>query len=263
MAAYKEGIVRLGVVNNYDPVTMTAEVTEFDGMTVLRNVSVLMQACDMGEGIYQYTPPTPGSHCYFTQVSGEATILGYYLPRNVNGANGNEPTTNATISRTPGELLGSESTPGSWRVTSPAGAEISLKGLLYSIRMSPIFYTTWNLLNNVLEYMVDRFKFFSPAVDVNVDVDAAQETNTTVLVRSTVAERNGTPAVDLRIGKNAGIINLKINGADFLQVDAARNVTLHSSRLLFNTGDIVINGANFNFTGNDIRFHGTSFDLNK
>jgi hypothetical protein len=233
------GNVELGHVVAYDPATMTATIVSADGASKYRNVGIMMQSCDYGSGSYQFNPPAVGSVCMFTQISGEVLIIGSYLPPNMAGEQDGKgfadtigdkstlpTTTNAVINRAPGDFPNKSSLPGDWRMTGKSGSEISFMDMLFSVKMAPTFYSIWNLLNKFWDTVCNKFRFRSPACDVFVDVNDSQETDVNIVVRQTPSERSGTPAINLKLGKEAGVVDLKINGQDFLKVDLNRNVTL-------------------------------------
>jgi hypothetical protein len=121
-----------------------------------------------------------------------------------------------------------------------SGSEISFRDMLFSIKMSKAFFSTWNSLNAIWDNMCNKFIFRSPGLDVKVDVADSQATDVSIQVRKGAGERGGTPAIDLRLGNSANIINLKINGKDFLYVDGERNVTLKVNRMVIEADDELI-----------------------
>lgn len=225
------GTLQMGIVNSWDPTTMTAEVTAFDGSAKHYNVGVIMQSCDIGNGTYSFTPPSIGAPCLFTKVSGETMIIGQYAPANLGGNEGISSTTGATINRSVDEMPNQDHLPGDSVSTSQNGISISKKGMTYSIEMSPIFYSIWNLMNNVWDTMCNIFKFSAPAADVLVDVSGGGATNVDISVRKSSGERGGTPAINLKMGADADVVLLKINGQDFCHVDLQRNVTLNVKKM--------------------------------
>jgi hypothetical protein len=225
------GTIQMGIVNSWDPATMTAEVTAFDGSAHHYNVGVMMQSCDIGNGVYSFTPPSIGAPCMFTKVSGETMILGQYAPPNLGGNEDISSTTGSTLNRSVEEMPNADHLPGDQIMTSQSGAQVYLRNMVYGIEMSPIFYSIWNLMNSVWDTMCNIFKFSAPAADILVDVDGSGSTNVDISVRRSAGERNGTPAINLNMGANAGVINLKINGQSFLHVDIERNVTLNVKKM--------------------------------
>lgn len=232
------GDIELGIVNSWDPETMTAEISRFDGSSHIANATVIMQSCDIGNGAYSFTPPSIGAPCLFTKVSGEHVILGHYAPPNLSANTDVESTTGSTLNRSLDEMPTDGRLPGDTIATSPSGFQVGLRNLLYAIEASPIFYSMWNLANSVWDNMCNKFRFSSPGADINVDVDGGSATNVNISVRRNAGERGGVPAVNLDIGHSAGVINLKINGQDFCHVDIDRNVTLNVRNLRI-VGDCV------------------------
>lgn len=225
-----QGSIQMGIVNSWDPATMTAEVTSFDGSAHHYNVGVMMKQCDIGNGVYDFTPPSIGSTCMFTKVSGEAIILGAYAPPNLGGNADISSSTGATMNRSSGEMPNEDHLPGDSVSTSANGMSISKKGMTYEISMNPLFYSIWNLMNNVWDNMCNVFKFSAPAADILVDVEGSS-TNVDISVRKSAGERGGTPAINLNMGTAANVIKLKINGQDFCHVDIDRNVTLNVKKM--------------------------------
>lgn len=221
----------MGVVNTYDPATMTAEVTAFDGSAHHVNVGMMMQSCDIGNGVYSFTPPSIGVPCLFTKVSGETVILGQYAPPNIGGNDSISSSTGATVNRSVDEMPNNEHLPGDWMVSSQSGAEVALRNMVFGIQMSPIFYSVWNMMNSVWDTMCNIFKFSAPAADVLVDVSDNNETNINIAVRKSTGERGGTPAINLLMGNDADVITLKINGEEFCHVDLERNITLNVKKM--------------------------------
>lgn len=235
--AHGAGNLQLGIVNSWDSTTMTGEVTAFDGSGKYYNVGIMMQSCDVGNGAYSFTPPAIGNTCLFSHVSGEVVIVGQYAPPNLGDNSAVDSPLGATMNRSTEDMPNEDHLPGDCVSTSQSGMKITKTGSKYAIEMSPKFFSVWNMINNVWDTACDIFKFSSPAADVLVTGDGGAS-NVEITVRKSPGERGTEGAVNLKIGANAGLINLKINGKDFLHVDNERNVTLSVKNMTI-TGDCV------------------------
>ena len=240
MARSLNGNLRPAVVTGYDPNTMTATISPYDGSGNLSNVSCPMNRCDPVNGAYAITPPSIGSPCWYTEYNGEVSIISLFPPLNINSdANTDlKSPLGATANRCPSDMANKATLPGNSSATNSMGSEESLTDMMKKIIMSPgKLSSVWNLLNGVWENVCSIFRLKAGGMDIEAEVDGANNTNTTIRFRRTVGERAGTSVVDLQIGQNAGIINLKINGNDFLHVDAARNVKLVASTISFTASE--------------------------
>ena len=239
------GSVELGIVNAYDPATCTAEVTSYDGVNRYYNVGVSMSSYDTANGVYSYTPPSIGAPCLFTTVGGETFIIGQYAPPNIGYAPDTISPISTTVNRAVDEMGKTDDhLPGDWQMTSQSGAEISFRNMLFSIKMNPLFYSVWNILNGIWDNMCNIFKFKSSGADVSVNVDEAGNTNTSIQVRTSSSQADGTPAVDLQIGADAGVILLKINGNNFCHIDENRHVILETDDIDLTAKDVHVTAEN-------------------
>lgn len=237
---------------------VVAEVTQH-GMTVVsydnterhQDATMLMQNADIGNGAYSCTTLAVGTPCVYDIINGEVVVFGAYLPPNLNpsppsyGYNDTskpkpDHVKDPYVSRQQDDQPKNTQLPGDWMISGRSGSEVSLRDMLFSIKMSKAFFSTWNALNSIWDSMCNKFIFRSPGADVKVDVSESQATDTTIVVRKSAGERSGTPAIDLRLGNAANIIKLRINGQDFLHVDGERNVTLKVNRMVVEADDEVI-----------------------
>lgn len=239
MGDYMPGNIEMGIVNSYDPQTCTAEVTSYDGISHHYNVGMLMDSYDTANGVYSYTPPSVGAPCVFTEINGEVLILGQYAPANLGYATDNESPINSTVNRSVSDLQDTEEhLPGDWQVSAQSGALVSLRNMVFNIRMNPLFYSAWNIINSVWDNMCNIFKFSSPAADILVDVDDGGNTNVAIQVRTSSSQKGDTPSIDLQLGATADVVLLKINGEDFCHVTSDRTVTMSTGKIT-----IVANGV--------------------
>lgn len=234
--------MELGIVAESNGSNMT--ILSADGTRRFNDATMVMQNADVKNGAYTGSVLPAGSPCVFDIINGEVIVFGAYLPPNLNssppllGTNDQkgisqrpEPMKSPYISRTPDDYPKNTNLPGDWSTSSPSGSEVALRGGMFSVKMTKYFFSIWNSLNSFWDTTCDKFKFRSPAADVMVDVNEAQETNVTISVRKEVGERDKTPAIELKLGKDANIIKMRINGNDFLEVDGERNVMLHVKNL--------------------------------
>ena len=232
--------MELGVVAESNGSNMV--ILSADGTRRFNDATMVMQNADVKNGAYTGTILPAGTPCVFDIINGEVIVFGAYLPPNLNpsptpqGTNDQkglpskpEPVNAPYISRVPDDYPKNTNLPGDWSTSGPGGSEVALRGGMFSIKMTKAFFSVWNSLNSYWDTMCDKFSFRSPAADVFVDVNEAQETNVTISVRKGVAERKtgAIPAMELKLGKEANIIKMKINGKDFLEVDGERNVMMH------------------------------------
>lgn len=238
------GNLQMGIVNSYDPVTCTAEVTSYDGLHRYYNAGISMSSYDNANGIYSYTPPSIGAPCLFTVINGEAMIITQYAPPNLGYASDTASSTSATVSRAVDEMATEDQhLPGDWQLTSQSGAEVYLRNMVFGIKMNPLFYSVWNLLNNVWDTMCNVFKFSSPAADMLVDFTEGGATNVGIQVRSSVSQRDGVPSIDLQLGADAGVLLLKINGTNLCHIDENKNISLHTKNITISADVIKMSGS--------------------
>lgn len=242
------GLIRRGIVTAYDPNTMTATVVPYDGSGILQNVVCQFSRYDPRNGAYAVTPPSINAPCLFTQAGEETFILGTFSPINVNADTNGQvlSPTNATINRGPSTMRNSGTLPGNPSATTSMGAEETFTDNMKKIIMSPgKLASIWNMLNCIWENWCSIFRLRSGPADIFCEVDTSDNTNTTINVRRTVEERTGTSVVNLNIGKDADVIQLNINGVEFLHVDADRNTTITAKNVTLNGTNITFNADNF------------------
>lgn len=242
--------IKIGIVKSYDPKTCTSEITSYDGLDRFTNVGNLMSSYDPENGVYSYTPPSINSPCLYTEVDGEVIILGQYAPPNLGYAPDTESTNNTTVNRSVDELqTGEDHLPGDWQMTSQSGAEITLRNMIFNIKMNPLFYSAWNLLNSIWDNMCNIFRLHSPGADVLVDLDESGNTSTSIQVRTSVDQVDGTPMVDLKISSDVDILLLKINGESICKIDKDRNVMLSTNNVSLEAHDIHVQANNMYVSG--------------
>jgi hypothetical protein len=247
--ANSPGVISRGIVTGYDPNTMTATIVPYDGSGVLQNVVCQFSRYDPRNGAFAITPPSINSPCLFTRTGEETFILGTFPPINANAESNNSVSSplNATVNRGPSAMRNSGTLPGNPSATTSMGAEETFTDNMKKIIMSPgKLASIWNLLNCIWENWCSIFRLRSGPADVFCEVGTDDTTNTTINVRRTAGERSGISVVNLNIGQTADVIQLNINGAEFLHVDADRNTT--------------ITAKNVNLTGTNITFNGDTFD---
>ena len=245
--------IQIGIVKSYDPNTCTAEVTSFDGLDRYTNVGNIMSTYDTTNGVYSYTPPSINSPCVYTVIGDEVLILGQYAPPNMGYAPETESPINSTINRAVDEMkTGEDHLPGDFQLTSQSGAEITLRNLVFSIKMNPVFYSAWNILNSIWDNMCNIFKLHSPGADVLVDVDEGGNTKTSIQVRTSADQIDGTPMVDLQISSEVDILLLKINGQSMCKIDKDRNIILNTKDVTLEAQDIHVHANNMYVSGSKL-----------
>lgn len=236
------------IVNGYDPTTMTATITPYDGSGLIRNAVCQFSRYDPTNAAFSVTPPCIGAPCLYTQIGGETFILNTFPPMNINTEdNQNQSPLSAFQNRTPTEMSNNNTLPGNTSSTTSFGSEETLtdmtkKIIIVADKLSSI----WNMLNCVWENICSIFRLRTAGVDVLCEVNEANETNTTINVRRTTGERTGVSVINLEMGTDADIITLKINDVEFLHIDAERNVTLTAKNIDVNALNINYNADEFN-----------------
>ena len=223
MANFKQGIVAL-----YDSNTQTAIVNDRWGNTY-ENVGVPFKRYDLAQGAFSCTPPTSGATCLF----GQSDVGDWYIiaivngPINIDGDSSPDSNPlNIPLNRTARNSTIGNTKAGNSIDTTSMQAEFVKSDSLYKIKMTPIFYSCWHLVNMLWENMCNAFSFISAGFDLIVNVDGAYNTDTVITARRTTGEKNGVPCLELDIGKTADIVKIKVNGEDFLHLDADKNVTI-------------------------------------
>ena len=224
--------MQLGIVNSYDYVTQTAEVTSFDGAHIYHNCTALMQSCDPANGAYDSNPPAIGAPCIITEIDGENVILGYYSPPTLSGDD-NPPTTGEStyVDRSRGGYPNRDVLPGEKVMRTASGGEILFGDMLFSMKVSPALYMVLNMLGNALTMRGDRLQLSAPGADIVVKVNDDQTTDVTINARKKASEEGLTSALEIKIGNEADIYNVKVYGKQFLHVDKDRNVTMEMKTL--------------------------------
>lgn len=239
-----------GIITSYDPTTLTATITPYNNSGTISNAACPVTRYDPMSGAFSITPPNIGTPCVFVEVGdNEAYILSMFPPPNINGMDNQNVKSplNATVNRTPTGMRNNNTLPGNPSATNAMGSEETFTDMVKKIIMSPgKLSSIWNLLNCVWENVCSIFRLRAGGVDVFCEVDENNNTNTTINVRRTVSERQGTNVINLEMGQSAGIITLNINGNEFLHIDADRNTTITAANVTLNARNIVYNADNFN-----------------
>lgn len=243
------GVLNRGIITGYDPATLTATITPYNNSGIISDAACPVTRYDPASGAFSITPPNIGAPCVYMDAGGETYILGMFPPPNINGmdnANVKSPL-NASVNRTPTGMRNNGTLPGNPSATNAMGSEESFTDMMKKIIMSPgKLSSIWTLLNCVWENVCSIFRLRAGGVDVFCEVDSNNNTNTTINVRRTVGERQGTNVINLEMGQNAGIIRLNINGNEFLHIDADRNTTITAGNCTLNARSIVFNAEEFN-----------------
>ena len=234
--------MNIGYITEVDSQTGGLVITSSDGNQRYSDASMILQGADFGKGSYNCSTLSPGTPCIYEVIDGEAVVFGAYMPPNLSptaaesGFNDSlkkapEAVQTPYVNRQQDDFPKNTQLPGDWMVSGSSGSEVSLRDMLFSVKMSKAFFSVWNSLNSIWDNACNKAKFRSPGVDVLVDVDEGQNTNLTIIVRKAAGEREGTPAVELKIGKDANLIKMKVKGKDFLSVDDERNVLIQANNM--------------------------------
>ena len=227
---------------SYDPSTMTAVAMAIDGTSEWYDCAIKMNSIDSGNGTYSFTPPSNGASCLVSVIGGDPIVKLLYNGAQFDGGkttpgynddtfgNDTSATKNtANINRAPGDAPNRSTLPGDSVVTGPSGSKMGFYDKVWSVKMKDNFYQIMNLLNNFYDILCDRLRLRTPAIDLESSVDSSGNTIVNIVNRCNSKERGDTPAVILNIGTipdTTTIIQLKINGQRFLNVDGERNVNL-------------------------------------
>lgn len=237
-----------GQIAEYDDKTRTARIVASDGSSVSAHATPLMASLDYAGGSEDFKPPVPGNLCvYIDDGRGEAFIVGYYLPINlgpketpewgvvdVDDPNPElETTTGAWYTRNPdNKTTQSQNLPGDKVTTGKSGSSFGFKDTIFQCVINPLLSFTMTALNNVTEICTSILHFKSPGLEVHSITNESKDCDVQVLVRENSGDLSKPIAVDLKIGKTAGLIRLSINGESLLRVDNQRNVLLEGKNLV-------------------------------
>lgn len=245
------GNLFLGIVNGYDSQTQTASVTSVDGTSTYYNVGTMMQSCDYANGVFSGTPPSLNAACLCAKVGSEVLIIGQYAPANLGDAPTTDSSIGSYISRSPDlDAASSDALCGDSVQKNQSGAEVSLRGLMYSIKMNPIFYSVWNTINKVWDNVCDTFKLKTAALTLTSGNATTGSADTSFEFTTSAG---GSTIVDLQIGNTADVIILKINGSNFCHINSGRHIIL-------NADDIDITASNINLNAGTVKIAGGTLD---
>lgn len=251
MLFYGKGDIKKGKVIGYDQESMTAiiEPEDMPGVNI-QNVVCLFDRYDENNNAFSFRAPSVGSPCIYTKIGNETFLLGLYPPLNITDKS-DEVEDNSLyggiLTRKPKGMRQYSVEPGNIIDTNSFGSEDSFSDTMKKIVIFPKKLSSiWNALNFVWENICLIFRLYTGAMDITSEVNTDNTCDTTLKFRKTLTEReqNATTIVDLRIGNDANVIKLFINGKPFVHVDADRNVEVIAKQ-------IDVHATNINFDANE------------
>lgn len=244
------GEIKVGFVTAYDQNTMTAVIQPEGLGGIIKDVVCLFDRYDPKNGAFSFRAPSENSPCLYTTIKGTTYLLGLFPPENMTEEGSKfESLYGNTTNRTPPGMLQPIVKPGNTIDTNSMGSEDTFTDTMKKIIMFPKkLYSIWNIMNCIWENMCMIFRLYSAPLDVTAEVTKDDECNTTVKVRKVVKEReeDATTMIDLRMGKDADIIQMNINGKPFIHVDGDRNVIIMAGNIDLNAKNINYNSDTFN-----------------
>lgn len=247
----QNGIVLKGTILGYDQENMTATIASENPVGIIYNVVCLFDRCDYKNAAYSFRAPSEGADCIYTTINGTTYLLGIFPPVNLTDetCNSFKSDYGNTRSRKPKTMLQHKVKPGNTIDTNSMGSEDTFTDTMKKIIMAPNKLSSiWNIMNSIWENICLIFRLYSGPMDVTCEVDEKEKCNTTVKVRREICERkeDATTTIDLRMGNDADIIQLNINGAPLLHVDQDRNVIIIAKKIDLTATQINYNADEFN-----------------
>jgi len=244
------GEVKTGIVTKYDETTMTAVIQDSEG--IMHNVVCLFDRYDPKTGAYSFRAPSEESPCLYTTIGETTYLLGLFPPLNMTpeGIHPKNSSCNNTENRTPQGMLESIVKPGNVIDTNSNGSKENFTDSEKNIILaSGKLESLWNLINFVWKNTCQMFKLYSGPMDVTAEVTDKEECNTTIKWRKTLEERKDGvkhTLLDLRIGKDAGVVELQVNGSTLLHIYENKDILLIANDIKINAKKIEYNADEVN-----------------
>lgn len=235
-----------GTVKIFNSTDKTAKVLTFDN-DILNSVVCPVVYHDPKTGAFSMTPPCTGSLCFGAVHKGHAYILQIFTPPNLSPSDAASCAnlSDSHINRSTSTALSKELVPGQTYSVNAYGGSETFSSTVKKIDMVPgKLSTTWNIMNNCWDTVCTQYNLRSSAMDVKSEANDSNDTNTTLTFKKATGEAPGCVTID--VGADAGVLNIKIAGKDFLHVDEDRNVTLTIKDMN------IISSGNINISANEV-----------
>jgi hypothetical protein len=222
--------LKIGVVAEYDAVTMTAKVVSSDGASTEYRASPLLASLDYKAKSYKFEAPVAGNTCIYALAGTEAIILGYVLPPNLAPDN-TDSSNNSLMSRAIDATIVEDHLPGDSIQRGKSGSKFRFLDTIYEVILSPMCKIVLNSIANIAEICARQLYVRSPGIELKSEVDTSGACNVNIAINRTESQLGGTPSINIKLGNTADLVNIGINGQPFLKVDGKRNVVLQGDLL--------------------------------